>query len=92
MQHVTMYSTNWCPFCLRAEQLLARKGVAQIDKINIEEQPEARTLMMNLTGRRTVPQIFIGSHHVGGFDDLAQLERAGQLDSLLGIDAVSDQA
>ncbi len=84
MQHVTMYSTNWCPFCLRAEQLLARKGVAQIDKINIEEQPEARARMMSLTGRRTVPQIFIGSHHVGGFDDLAQLERAGELDALLG--------
>ncbi|GAB4060764.1 glutaredoxin 3 [Uliginosibacterium sediminicola] len=84
MQHVTMYSTNWCPFCLRAEQLLARKGVAQIDKINIEELPEARAQMMSLTGRRTVPQIFIGSHHVGGFDDLAQLERAGELDALLG--------
>lgn len=84
MQHVKMYSTEWCPFCVRAEQLLKRKGVHQIEKINVDESPEQRRRMMEITGRRTVPQVFIGDYHVGGFDDLARLERGGELDRLLG--------
>ncbi|MCX7946164.1 MAG: glutaredoxin 3 [Hydrogenophilus sp.] len=78
-----MYATKICPYCLRAEQLLRRKGVQQIEKILIDDYPERREEMIRLTGRRTVPQIFIGSIHVGGCDDLYDLERAGRLDALL---------
>lgn len=80
-----MYSTRVCPYCIRAEQLLAKKGIAvdQIEKIRVDEFPEKREEMMRITGRRTVPQIFIGERHVGGFDDLAELDADGELDTLL---------
>lgn len=83
MQHVVMYCTEVCPYCVRAEQLLQRKGVAAIEKIRVDLQPELRVEMTEKTGRRTVPQIYIGARHVGGYDDLAALERAGALDELL---------
>ena len=80
---VTMYSTSVCPSCVRAEQLLRQRGVAEIDKIRIDADPALRDEMMARTGRRTVPQIYIGDTHVGGFDDLAALDRAGGLVPLL---------
>lgn len=78
-----MYSTGVCPYCIRAEQLLNRKGVRDIEKIRVDLDPARRVEMMQKTGRRTVPQIYIGDTHVGGFDDLAALDHAGSLDSLL---------
>jgi glutaredoxin 3 len=78
-----MYSTAVCPFCVRAELLLKTKGVTEIEKIRVDLDPSQRIEMMQKTGRRTVPQIYIGDEHVGGFDDLAALEHAGKLDSLL---------
>ena len=78
-----MYSTAVCPYCIRAEQLLARKGVTAIEKVRVDLEPERRQEMMERTGRRTVPQIYIGSTYVGGYDDLAALDRAGGLDPLL---------
>lgn len=83
MPNVVMYCTAVCPYCVRAEQLLKSKGVSEITKIRIDLNPEERDLMMAKTGRRTVPQIYIGETHVGGFDDLAALDRAGGLDPLL---------
>lgn len=80
---VTMYSTGVCPYCVRAEQLLKQRGVAEIDKIRIDLDPERRDEMIAKTGRRTVPQIYVGDTHVGGFDDLAALDRAGGLTPLL---------
>jgi glutaredoxin 3 len=77
-----MYATGWCPYCSRARALLERKGVAW-HEIDIEAEPEKRAEMMQRSGRRTVPQIFIGDHHVGGSDDLHELEREGRLDALL---------
>lgn len=77
---VVMYSTDWCGYCQRARNLLERKGVA-FREIKIDEDPQQRELMLQKSGgRRTVPQIFIGERHVGGYDDLAALERSGQLD------------
>lgn len=78
-----MYSTGVCPYCIMAERLLASKGVENIEKIRVDLQPEQRAEMMQKTGRRTVPQIYIGDTHVGGFDDLSALDRAGKLDTLL---------
>lgn len=78
-----MYCTAVCPYCVRAEQLLKRKGVQEIEKIRVDLHPELRAEMMEKTGRRTVPQIYIGSEHVGGYDDLASLDHAGELDKLL---------
>ena len=83
MAKVLMYSTGVCPFCLMAERLLKSKGVAQIEKIRVDLQPERRDEMIQRTGRRTVPQIYVGERHVGGYDDLAALDRAGGLDPLL---------
>lgn len=80
---IRMYATAVCPYCVRAEQLLRRKGVVDIEKIRIDLDPDRRDEMMNLTGRRTVPQIFIGDYHVGGCDDLYELDRNGGLDPLL---------
>jgi glutaredoxin 3 len=80
---ITMYSTAVCPYCINAERLLNSKGVTQITKIRIDLEPERRAEMMQRTGRRTVPQIYIGERHVGGFDDLYALDRAGELDELL---------
>lgn len=78
-----MYCTAVCPYCVRAEQMLKRKGVATIEKIRVDLEPEQRELMMTRTGRRTVPQIYIGDTHVGGYDELAALDHAGKLDPLL---------
>jgi glutaredoxin 3 len=83
MAKVVMYATGWCPYCIRAETLLRAKGVAEIDKIRIDLEPERRDEMIEKTGRRTVPQIYIGDMHVGGFDDLHALDRAGKLEPLL---------
>ncbi|HAT31765.1 MAG TPA: glutaredoxin 3 [Janthinobacterium sp.] len=81
--HVVLYSTAVCPYCVRAERLLEAKGVTGIEKIRVDLDPEQRMLMMQKTGRRTVPQIYIGDTHVGGFDDLYALDQAGGLDPLL---------
>lgn len=83
MQPVTLYATATCPYCHRAEQLLAQKGVADVTLIRVDLDADARQHMVTVTGRRTVPQIFVGDTHVGGYDDLAALERAGKLDLLL---------
>ena len=83
MPSVLMYSTRVCPYCVMAEKLLQKKGVVQLEKILIDVDPAQRETMMARTGRRTVPQIYIGDHHVGGYDDLAALDRAGKLDALL---------
>lgn len=80
---VTMYTTAVCPYCMRAERLLTERGVAHIDKIRVDLDPDVRQQMMEKTGRRTVPQIYIGDVHVGGFDDLAALDQAGKLLPLL---------
>jgi len=87
---VTMYSTRWCPFCSSAEQLLSRKGVSDLVKIEVDRDPRAREIMIARTGRRTVPQIFIGDIHVGGFDDLSALEREGKLEALLAGQSPED--
>jgi len=80
---IMMYATAICPFCVQAERLLRAKGVEQISKVRIDLEPERRREMMEKTGRRTVPQIYIGSTHVGGYDDLVALDRAGKLAPLL---------
>ena len=80
---VTIYATGWCPYCERARRLLGAKQVA-FDEIDVDAAPEKRAEMQNRSGRRTVPQIFIGDQHVGGCDDLHALEDAGKLDALLG--------
>ena len=80
---VLMYCTEVCPYCVRAERLLRAKGVLEIEKIRVDLQPELRVAMMEKTQRRTVPQIYIGSTHVGGYDDLAALEHSGELAKLL---------
>jgi glutaredoxin 3 len=83
MPSVLMYCTAVCPYCVMAERLLNAKGVTQIEKIRVDLEPELRVAMMERTGRRTVPQIYIGDRHVGGYDDLAALEHAGELTALL---------
>jgi glutaredoxin 3 len=83
MSQVVMYSTGVCPFCLMAERLLASRGVVDIKKIRVDLNPAERDAMIMRTGRRTVPQIFIGNTHVGGYDDLSALDRAGGLMPLL---------
>lgn len=83
MATITMYSTGVCPYCQMAERLLRAKGVETIEKIRVDLDPQRRLEMMERTGRRTVPQIYIGDTHVGGYDELAALDRAGKLDPLL---------
>lgn len=83
MQHVLMYSSTVCPYCMRAEMLLKQRGVTEIEKILVDRTEGARETMMERTGRRTVPQIYIGQTHVGGFDDLSALDREGKLLPLL---------
>ncbi len=83
MAKVIMYTTGFCPYCKMAENLLRAKGVQDIEKIRIDLEPAQRAEMMDKTGRRTVPQIYIGEKHVGGYDDLAQLDRNGELSVLL---------
>jgi len=80
---IMMYATGVCPYCLMAERLLRAKGVADIEKVRVDLEPARREEMMQRTGRRTVPQIYVGDRHVGGYDDLAALDRAGGLDPLL---------
>ena len=82
MAAVTMYTTAVCPYCMMAERLLGSKGVA-VTKIRVDLDPAKRAEMMQRTGRRTVPQIYIGEEHVGGYDDLADLDHQGKLDALL---------
>ncbi len=81
--HVKMYTSAVCPYCTRAERLLDSKGITNIEKIRVDLDPEQKIVMMQQTGRRTVPQIYVGSTHVGGFDDLYALDQAGKLDPLL---------
>ena len=83
MQSVKMYTTAVCPYCIRAKQILKSKGVEAIEEIRIDMQPDERMKMMEITGRRTVPQIFIGETHVGGCDDLVALDGRGGLVPLL---------
>jgi glutaredoxin 3 len=80
---IVMYTTNWCPYCERARRMLKTKG-ATFEEVDVESAPEKRAEMQARSGRRTVPQIFIGEYHVGGSDDLAALEDAGKLDAMLG--------
>ncbi len=89
MASVLMYCTAVCPYCVRAEHLLKRKGVQSIEKVRVDLQPELRIAMMEETGRRTVPQIYINGVHVGGYDDLAELDQAGGLDELLAKPEIS---
>lgn len=83
MKLVRMYTTGVCPYCSMAKRLLTGKGVAAIEELRVDTNPALRDTMMQSTGRRTVPQIYVGETHVGGFDDLAALDRAGRLDPLL---------
>lgn len=83
MAKILMYCTAVCPYCDRAEQLLKRKGIEEIEKIRVDLHPEQRVTMMEKTGRRTVPQIYINDEHVGGYDDMAALDREGKLDAML---------
>jgi glutaredoxin 3 len=84
MNAVRMYTTQVCPYCVRAKALLKQRGVEQIDEVRVDLNPEERDRMVELTGRRTVPQIFIGDTHVGGCDDLMALDQRGGLLPLLG--------
>ena len=83
MTDIRIYCTAFCPYCVRAETLLKNKGISEITKIMVDSVPDGFKDMMELTGRRTVPQIYIGDRHIGGFDDLATLDRQGGLDPLL---------
>ena len=83
MAQITMYCTGVCPYCTMAERLLKRKGVEEIEKIRVDLDPPKMAEMMEKTGRRTVPQIYIGDFHVGGFDDLTELDQEGKLEPLL---------
>ena len=83
MPNITMYSTGVCPYCTMAEKLLNKKGVTEINKIRIDVEPGRKEEMMERTGRRTVPQIYIDDFHVGGFDDLSALDAEGKLETLL---------
>lgn len=84
MPKVVMYTTNMCPYCVRAKQLLSHKGVA-VEELNIQRDPALMREMLERSQRRTVPQIFIGDTHVGGYDDMAALDARGELDPLLGL-------
>ena len=88
MAKIVMYCTAVCPYCVAAERLLKSKGVEYIEKIRIDLEPARQAEMMERTGRRTVPQIYIGEIHVGGFDELSALDRAGRLEQLLRGDVV----
>ncbi|MCG6874705.1 MAG: glutaredoxin 3 [Betaproteobacteria bacterium] len=84
MARILMYSTALCSYCQRAERLFRAKGIVDIERIRVDLHPERRKEMMEKSGRRTVPQIWIDDRHIGGYDDLAALDRAGHLDPLLG--------
>jgi glutaredoxin 3 len=87
MPKIKMYATAVCPYCVAAERLLKAKGVTDIEKVRVDLDPAQRDSMIEITGRRTVPQIFIGDRHVGGFDELSALDHAGGLDPLLAQNA-----
>jgi glutaredoxin 3 len=89
MPKVVMYATAWCPYCQMAERLLEEKGVA-FEKIRVDLEPQRRVEMFERTRRRTVPQIYVGEHHVGGYDELSALDRAGRLDPLLHGDEAQE--
>jgi len=82
VKNVLMYSTRWCPSCVMAKRLLAAKGIA-VEEVAVDSDPARRIEMVRRTGRRSVPQIFIGDRHIGGFEDMAELEHKGELDPLL---------
>ena len=86
MAKILMYATASCPYCLRAEALLAQRGYADVEKVRVDLQPEEREVMLQRTGRHTVPQIFIGERHIGGCDDLVALDASGGLLPLLEAD------
>jgi glutaredoxin 3 len=88
MPQISMYCTAWCPYCIAAERMLANKGVVEIEKIRVDLEPARRAEMMQRSGRRTVPQIYIDDFHVGGFDDLSALNQAGKLEVMLGRETV----
>lgn len=88
MNKIIIYSSTYCPYCTMAKRLLERKGIHEWTEINAGEDRAVWQAMTEKTGRRTVPQIFIGDVHVGGYDDLSALDRAGKLDTLLGIDSI----
>jgi glutaredoxin 3 len=83
MKKITIYTKETCPYCVMAKNLLKQKGVSEFHEIRIDLNPEERQKMIDLTGRMTVPQIYIGDTHVGGFDDLSALNKGGKLDELL---------
>ena len=85
MKSIKMYTSAYCPYCANAERLLSKKGVRRIEKIRVDEDSSILEEMIEKTGRRTVPQIYIGDYHVGGFDDLRALDLKGELDQLLEI-------
>ena len=87
MAEVMMYTTALCPYCTFAERLLRAKGVPEIAKVRVDLEPARRAEMTGKTGRRTVPQIYIGDFHVGGYEDLVALDRAGTLDPMLAVNA-----
>ena len=82
MKKILIYSTRWCPFCVMAKRLLAAKGF-DVEEVAVDSDPARRIEMVQRTGRRSVPQIFIGEQHIGGFEDMAELDHKGELDSLL---------
>ncbi len=84
MPQISMYCTSWCPYCIAAERMLANKGVVEIEKIRVDLEPARRAEMLQRSGRRTVPQIYIDDFHVGGFEDLSALDQAGKLEAMLG--------
>ncbi len=83
MKKITMYTSNFCPYCINAEKLLSEKGFDNLDKIKVDEDRSILEEMIKKTGKRTVPQIFIGDHYVGGFEDLRKYDQSGELDKLL---------
>ena len=85
MKKIIMYTSNFCPFCKNAEQLLSNKGFMIDQKIFVDQDPKMLDSMMKITGKRTVPQIFIGDNHVGGFDELRKIDLSGELDKILDV-------
>ena len=85
MKKIIMYTSSYCPFCNNAEQLLSNKGFAIDEKIYVDQDPEVLSSMMKITGKRTVPQIFIGENYIGGFDELREIDLSGELDRILGV-------
>ena len=85
MKKIIMYTSSYCPFCNNAEQLLSKKGFVIDEKIYVDQDPEVLSSMMKITGKRTVPQIFIDENYIGGFDELRKIDLSGELDRMLGV-------